>query len=140
MLLIQKVTVVSGKERKEVSFSAFYDDGSTCSMVTADLAKRLGLPTEKKVLMVQSFMHTQTMDTEFAVIELLQEDGNVDQIRAYVVDKITSMAQVKVPEELRKSFKNSTPWPAERYAGEVEILIGMEELAIHPDFYYFDHP
>ena len=101
-------------------------------MVTSSLVHRLCLPTEKKVLVVQSFLHTQTINSQFTVIELLRDDGNLEQIRAYVVDKITTLAQVVVPDEIRLEYSQTTPWPSERYSGEVEILIGMEELAIHP--------
>ena len=101
MMLVQQVTAVSGTDRKENVTSAFFYKGSTCSMVTSSLVNRLGLPTEKKVLVVQSFLHTQTINTQFTVIELLRDDGNLEQIRAYVVDKITTLAQVVVPDEIR---------------------------------------
>ena len=41
-----------------------------------------------------------------------------------MVDRITNMAKV--------NFKDTTPWPESRFSGEVEILIGLEELALHP--------
>jgi hypothetical protein len=132
LMLVQQVTAVSGKDRKEDTTSAFFDKGSTCSMITSGLAHRLGLPTEKKVLVVESFMETRTIHSQFTVIELLREDGSLEQIRAYVVDKITNLGQVEVPDEIRLEYSLTTPWPSERYSGEVEILIGMEELAIHP--------
>ena len=64
-------------------------------MLTARMAKKLGLKTENRVLVVQSFMHTQTMDSEFTVLEILKEDGSVEQIKAYEVEDITT-----VPENL----------------------------------------
>ena len=64
--------------------------------------------------MVQSFLHTQTINTQFTVIELLRDDGNLEQIRAYVVDKITTLAQVVVPDEIRLEYSQTTPWPAKR--------------------------
>jgi hypothetical protein len=81
MMLVQKVTAVSGKNRKEDTASVFYGQGSTCSMVTSSLVHRLGLPTGKRVLVVHSFMQTQTIDSEIAVLELLREDGNPSPIR-----------------------------------------------------------
>ena len=33
-------------------------------------------------------MHTEEIDTEFVVVELLREDGTVALVRAYVVDSI----------------------------------------------------
>ena len=49
-----------------------------------------------------------------------------------MVDKITTLAQVVVPDEIRLEYSQTTPWPGKIYSGEVEILISMEELAIHP--------
>ena len=40
LLLIEEVTVVTGQNRKEHKSNIFYDDGSTCSMVTKDLVAR----------------------------------------------------------------------------------------------------
>jgi methanogenic corrinoid protein MtbC1 len=54
-------------------------------MVTSGLVHRL-------LLVVQSIMQTQTIHSQFTVIELMREDGNLDQIRAYMVDKITTLA------------------------------------------------
>jgi hypothetical protein len=51
-------------------------------------------------------------------------------IRAYVVDSITKMTKVKVPEEIRAEFSASAKWPTDRYHGEIEILLGIEELAL----------
>ena len=39
---------------------------------------------------------------------------------------------MKVPKEIRDEFKDTTPWPESRFSGEVEILLGLEELALHP--------
>ena len=52
----------------------------------------------------------------------------MEQIRAYVVEDITTMAEVIVPQNLVRDFKKSTLWPK----GQVEILIGMEQQSIHP--------
>ena len=86
----------------------------------------------KRTLIVQSFRHTEAIDTEYVVVELLKSDGTVAHIRAYAVDRITSMAKVIVPQEIRNEFGAKAPWPEERYSGEVDILLGLEELALHP--------
>ena len=38
--------------------------------------------------------------------------------------KITEAAKVVMPEEVRQEFKDIMPWPAKRYVGEIDILIG----------------
>ena len=42
------------------------------------------------------------------------------------------MAKVNIPEHIRQEFSLSTPWPTTRFSGEVEILLGLEELSLHP--------
>jgi hypothetical protein len=64
------------------------------------------------------------------VVELLREDRTVALVRAYVLDSITDMTKVTVPEEIRGEFSASADWPADRYNGEIEILLGIEELAL----------
>ena len=72
------------------------------------------------------------MDTEYVVVEVLHADGSTTNLRAYVVEDITTMTAVEVPEDLRSNFKDSTPWPKSRVRGQIDILIGMEELSLHP--------
>ena len=78
-------------------------------------------------------MHTEAIYIEFVVIELLRENGTEALVRAYVVDSITEMKKVKVPEEIRREFSASAKWPEKRYHGEIEILLGIEESSIHPE-------
>ena len=125
-------TVVMGEKRVQKKTSIFFDKGSTCSMVTKSLVERLELEALKRTLIVQSFRHTEAIDTEYVGIELLKTDGTVAHIRAYVVERITSMAKVMVPQEIRDEFGATAPWPEERFSGEVDILLGLEELALHP--------
>ena len=67
------------------------------------------------------------------VLELLKQDGSIALIRAYVVDTITTMAKVHIPQEIREEFKAGTSWPESRFSGEIDILLGIEELSIHPN-------
>ena len=39
--------------------------------ITKDLVARLGLESFKRTIIVKSFMHTEAIDTEFEVFELL---------------------------------------------------------------------
>ena len=132
LLLAHEVTLVTGPERRQMAASIFYDKGSTCTMVTRRMKNILGLESIKKAVLVQSFGHEERLDTEFVVLELLQVNGSVAQVRAYVVDSITTMAQVDIPEKLKDMFSNREDWPKQRYHGEIEILLGIEELALHP--------
>ena len=35
------------------------------------------------------------------------------------------MAKVDIPDEIKREFKETTPWPKERFTGEVDILLGI---------------
>ena len=54
-------------------------------------------------------------------------------MRAYVVESITNIAKVKIPEHLKEAFSKREHWPSHRFSGEIGILLGIEELALHPD-------
>ena len=64
-----------------------------------------------------------SLNSEYVVPELLRTDGTMAQVRAYVVDSITSMAAVSIPEHIRQEFSISIPWPTSRFSGETEILL-----------------
>ena len=101
-------------------------------MVTRELVKTLGIESISKSVIVQSFGHQDIIDTEFVVLELLKYNGDVARIRAYVVDSITEMPKVIVPEELKEAFSRKEDWPSGRYHGSIGILLGIEELALQP--------
>ena len=96
-------------------------EGSKCSMVTKELVRRLNFVSLQKTLIVQSFIHTEAIDTEYLVLEFLRTDGSVAQVRAYVVDRITNMTKVNVPNGIMEEFKYTIPWPESTFSGEVEI-------------------
>ena len=130
--MVQQATVVSGGGRTRRLASIYFDEGSTFTIVTRALVRALNLSKRRKALIVESFGHTEEINTECVVLDLLKSDGSVAQVTAYVVDKITSVAKVEVPDEIRKEFQSTTPWPESRHSGEVDILLGLEELALHP--------
>ena len=133
LLLIHEVSLITGEDRRQVKSSLFNDKGSTCSMVTKDLVEKLGLESVSKSVVVQSLGHTDCLKTEFVVLEILKNDGTIALVRAYVVDSITNMAKVRIPEHLKEAFSREENWPRERFSGEIGILLGIEELALHPD-------
>ena len=101
-------------------------------MIRRSLVKRLLLESLSKTLVVQTFRATSALETEFVVVEMLHADGSITLLRAYVVEEITTMSAVDVPDDLRSGFSKDTPWPETRVSGDIDILIGMEELALHP--------
>ena len=109
LLLVQEAQVVTGKERRKVKTKVFFDKGSTCSMITKSLVESLSLESLKRTLIVQTFRSTEALDTEYVVVEILQTDGTTTNLRAYVVDEITTMTAVQVPPDLQSKFKPSTP-------------------------------
>ena len=113
--MIQEITVVTGRDRKKKSTSIFFDKGSTCTMVSRRLVDELKMDSERKTLIVESFGHTDSLNSEYVILEILQADGTVAQVRAYVVDSITSMAAVSISEQIRQEFSQTTIWPESRF-------------------------
>ena len=132
LLLIHEVTLVAGKARREVKATLFNDKGSTCTMISRRMVKQLELESISKSVIVQSFGHSDRIETEFVVLEILTAQAELKLVRAYVVDSITNMAKVEIPEELKEAFQRKEDWPRSRVCGEIDILLGIEELALHP--------
>ena len=89
------LTLVTGQDIRQVRDALFNYKGSTCSMVTKKMVRELGIES----------INTDIIDTECMVLELLNEDGSLALIRAYVVESITSMAKVEIPDRLQSQFK-----------------------------------
>ena len=105
LLLIHEVTLVAGKDRREVKATLFNDKGSTCTMISRRMVKQLELESISKSVIVQSFGHSDTIKTEFVVLEILTAQAELKLVRAYIVDSITNMAKVEIPEELKEAFQ-----------------------------------
>ena len=76
------------------------------------------LESLKRTLIVQTFRSLEALDTEYMVIEVLQTDGTTANVRAYG--------------GLQGEFRTTTQWPTSGVSGKIDILIGMEELSLHP--------
>ena len=64
-----------------------------------------------KSVIVQSFGHNDRINTEFVVLEILTAEGEIKLVRAYVVESITQMDEVNIPEVLRDQFARRQDWP-----------------------------
>jgi hypothetical protein len=65
---------------------------------------------------------------------MLKEDGTIAQIRAYVVDSNTNTPEIVIPGEIKLEFSNSDKWPTVRYHGIIQIILGVEDRDIQPQF------
>ena len=90
---MHEVSLVTGEDRRQVKTRPFHGKGSTCSMLTDEMVKMLGLESIRRTMIVQTFGHTDTINTEFRLLELLKEDGSVALIRVFVVESITHIAE-----------------------------------------------
>ena len=97
-------------------------------MIRRCLVEHLSLESLSKTLVVQTFRSTSAIETEFVVVEMLHADGSITLLRAYVVEEITEMSAVEVPDDLRSEFKSDTPWPETRVSGSIDLLIGMDVM------------
>ena len=53
LLMVQQVTVVTGRNRDNKVTSIFFDKGSTCTMVTRKLVASLQLDSDKRQLILR---------------------------------------------------------------------------------------
>ena len=48
------------------------------------------------------------------------------------MESITIMARVDISESIKSEFTKQREWPDSRYSGEIGIMLGIEELSLHP--------
>jgi hypothetical protein len=71
--MVQQATVVSGGGRTRRLASIYFDEGSTFTIVTRALVRALNLSKQRKALVVESFGHTEEINTECVVLDLLNQ-------------------------------------------------------------------
>ena len=132
LLLMMRVPVLAGPT-KTVMGLAFFDGGSSMSLIREDFATRLSLVGRKIILSVQVVGQdwTQWHTTQYAVT-VLDKYGKKHLIRAYSIDSITSPIDKVVLDGVLCRFPNVRPAMIERPEGQVDLLVGLDRSSIHP--------
>ena len=140
VLLLATKGEIASKTNKMYQTNILFDNGATCNFILNKLAVQLGytgIPAELSLTKVgNSTSKTQT-NTKIYTIMIKNNKNKSCSLNAYGVDswdKIasdrTSLDQ-KCLQEVSKRFGIS-PTELNNVSGEVGLLIGMKNLALHP--------
>ena len=127
LLLMQRITTVGG------SIFAFFDNGSTITLVSASYVKKRnlkGIRVTYELITVGNRVKVQ--QTYLHEITLLDSAGKPHVLQAYEIDDICGEMKCVNVNGVVRLFKNLKASDVQREAGSIELLIGMEQIAIHP--------
>ena len=128
LLLIQPISSTAG----EVC-NTFWDHGSSTALVTYQFAKKAGLEGKCCRFELSGVGDkTETYDTKLFIVPLKDRDGNVHNINAFGIDKITSASIEDNIQEAIKEFPNLHNKDIQIPRGEVDLLVGMSNVNIMP--------
>ena len=129
LLLVQQVDTNSG------NIIVFYDNGSTCCLITFPAAERLKLVGEAIVISIKTAIGTKTINSYAYNITLTDNAGQVHIITAYGVANISNHRNAVDISHLSGEFSSEAQdnWDViDQSSGEIELLIGMNALGLHP--------
>ena len=136
LLLIQEIAVKYGPTGSSCKITAFWDNGSTCSLVENNMAESLNCPWEPVVVSIDTVNGVITRNTKLYVIELVDNSGERVLIRAFGVESISEVKSLVDLTRVKNKFSDDvqSQWYkiSKRPKGKVHLLIGEEYAGLHP--------
>ena len=132
MTLVQNIHTVSGP------ITAFWDNGSTCSLITKKSAARLQLHGEPVSITVETVTGKESMESHMFSITLVDVHGKQHNVTVFAVDKISNELKSIEIVDVKNEFSDDVQekWNLlERPEGEIELLIGLNAFGLHPHNY-----
>ena len=129
LLLVQAVDTATG------NVTVFYDNGSTCCLITFAAAKRLNLIGEPMIIEIKTVNGIKTLPSFAYHITLMDNEGNSYTLTVFGVANISNHRNAVdiscVKGEFSANIHNI--WDLiDQPSGEIELLIGMNECGLHP--------
>ena len=130
LLMIQRIKI---GECNGNFANVFWDGGSSISLITESMAKKIGLSGSSVKLNVTTVRGIeQSIESHKYNVVLIDKQGKKYKIIVYGIDNITNeISDIKV-EKIIHLFNNINKSEIERPSGRIDVLIGMEYAAWHP--------
>ena len=110
-----------------------WDGGSTLSLITFKKAKSLNLQGESvKLGMEVAGGGISLLDSRLYKVKLLKEDGDMEEIEIFGLEKISSQIDKVGIQKVAKLLKVDEKDFSRPEEGEIDILIGQQYAAFHP--------
>ena len=127
LLQVQKV------KTKRETVNVMWDNAASLCFVTNSTAKEQNLKGKKVDLsIVKIGAQDEKINTMKYILPLVDAQGQTVHIEAYGIDQITSDIESVSTENLVQMFKGVSKDDIVRSAGPVDVLIGYEYAAYHP--------
>ena len=139
LMTLQAVPMKYGPAGLTKEVVAFYDDGSTCSIICNKLAEECGLYGQPILINLGTVNSTTSYNTKLYTVELVDRTGKIHHILALGMEKISGpLPEVTFHEGLKMEFSQKVRQNWEelttRPSGEIQLLIGSEVASKHPRF------
>ena len=111
----------------------FWDIGSTITLVGKEYAQRKhlpGVPVTYDLTTVGGV--TTTHHTTLYIITIIDRQGEEHSIKAFEIEEICGELKRINTSQFAKLFKSTKPHQIRRPSGKIEILIGSNNLDLHP--------
>ncbi|XP_068712364.1 myosin-2 heavy chain-like [Montipora foliosa] len=127
LLQVQKIKTKRG------TVNVMWDNAASLCFVTNSKAKEQNLKGKKVDLsIIKIGAQDEKINTMKYILPLVDAQGQIVHIDAYGIDKITSDIESVSTENLANLFKGVSKDDIARPAGPVDVLIGYEYAAYHP--------
>ena len=127
--LLQSVSTLSG------SLTTFWDNGSTCSLITKVAAERLNLLGEPVCIGVETVTGKQIIDSQRYSVNLVDIGGNNHAVTVFAVETISNRLKSVEISKIKHEFSSDIQrkWDLIQIpGGEVELLVGLNAFSLHP--------
>ena len=128
LLQVQRVKTKRGEA------NIMWDNAASLCFITNTKAKQeklKGLKVELSVIKIGA--QSEKIKTNKYKVPLIDKQGHVIEFEAYGIERITSDIESVNIDDIAHLFKNVTKEEIERPSGPVDILIGYEYAAYHPE-------
>ena len=119
---------------KVLNARAFYDKGSTVTLITHRWATKARLKGKKATIWLRVVGHQkyEEVQTQEYTLALVDSQGVSRVINAFGIDSLTRIAPAPQLQEVVRWFPEVQISNIERPEGEADILIGMDRVSLHP--------
>ena len=136
LMVMMSVRVKYGTRAEVTTITLFADTGSTCTIVTHSLARRLNLYGRPVVVYMRTVNGERKLETFLYILELLDVKGKRCPVVALGMDEITSDVEAIEMGGVKHLFSAEVckRWPqlSERPVGRVDCLLGSDYAGFHP--------
>ena len=137
MLIIQSIDMVFGPSRIQASIIAFFDPGSTCSLILTEFAEQHKLEGSPVNITIGTVNGEKHRETKLYVVELLTCKGDRRLVRAFGMERISQDIPFISVEGVKHLFskKLQADWGKinDRPRGAIQLLIGAEVAGYLPE-------